>query len=201
MSSRLQHAWALLAVVLFLASCQSSPPTHYFALTPVPASGPRVSLPGALPLRVERVAIPGELDRLEIVRHGESNQLRIATFDLWGSPLDEMIQHVVAENLAARLAPGTVTGVNEPAAREQHRHLYLDVQEFAADEHGAVKLRAAWLLQTPGGKDLRGTEEPAASGNDATVDALAAAMSRALGSLADRLALALATHAADAKSE
>ncbi len=199
--SRLQQAWPMLAGLLWLAACQSSPPTHYFALTAVAASEPRVSLPGALPLRVERVTIPGELDRLEIVRHGESNQLRIATFDLWGAPLEEMIQHVVTEDLAARLAAGTVAGANEPAARQQQRHLYLDVQEFAGDERGAVKLRATWLLQTPRAPNLRGTEEVSVNATDATAESLAAAMSRALGALADRLAIALASHAAEAKSE
>jgi uncharacterized lipoprotein YmbA len=150
-------------------------------------------VPGTLALRVERVTIPGELDRLEIVRHAESNQLRIATFDIWAAPLDEMIQRVVTEDLAARLPEGSVAGISAPAAQRQHRHLYLDIQEFAADERGAVKLRATWLLQTPGAADLRGTEELTVNANDAGADALAAAMSRALGALADRLATALKT--------
>jgi uncharacterized protein len=189
-----QHGWRILAGTLCLAACQSSPPTHYFALTEVASSAAPASAPATLlVLRVERVTIPGELDRLELVRHGESNQLRIATFDLWAAPLDEMIQRVVTEDLAARLPAGSVASINEPAAHQQHRHLYLDIQEFAADERGAVKLRAAWLLQSPSTADLRGSEELSINANDPGADALAAAMSGALGVLADRLAAALKT--------
>ena len=199
--SRPRREWPILAGILWLAACQSSPPTHYFTLTEVTPSAPRVSVTGAVAIRVQRVTIPGELDRLELVRHSESNQLRIATFDLWAAPLGEMIQRVVTEDLAARLAPGNVASVTAPAPREQQRHLYLDVLEFAGDEHGAVKLRAAWLLQTPGGADLRGTEEVSANATDASADALAAAMSRALGALSDRLAAVFGTQAVVAKSE
>ncbi|HEY4772979.1 MAG TPA: PqiC family protein [Steroidobacteraceae bacterium] len=199
--SRLRAEWLILAGMLWLAACQSSPPTRYFTLSEVSPSAPQVSLTDAVAIRVERVTVPGELDRLELVRHSESNQLRIATFELWAAPLDGMIRRVVTEDLAARLAPGSVASVSAPAAREQYRHLYLDVLEFAGDEHGAVKLRAAWLLQGAGGAELHGTEEVSATANDATAEALAAAMSSALGTLSDRLAVAFAAHAADAKSE
>lgn len=197
-----RRAAVILAVALWLAACQSSPPTHYFALaSEVAATAARPSLPGA-PLRVERITVPGTLDRLEIVRRGDANQLRIATFDLWASPLDTMIQRVISEDLASRLAPGAVVSISEPAARERQRHLYLDIQEFSGDGHGAVQLRAAWLLQTPGGgADLRGIEELTAAASDTSADALAAAMSRALGELANRLATALVAHAGDPKSE
>jgi uncharacterized lipoprotein YmbA len=94
-----------------------------------------------------------------------------------------------------------VASTNEPAAGEPRRHLYIDVQEFAGDEHGAVKLHAAWLLQRPNGASLRGAEDITIEANDATPDALAAAMSQALAGLCDRIAAALTPHADGEKSE
>ena len=108
-----------------------------------------------------------------------SNRLQIATFDLWAAPLEDMIRRVVADDLAARVSPGAIASVNEPAAGEPRRHLYIGVQEFAGDEHGAVTLHAAWLLQTPNAASQRGSEEVAVTASDATADALAAAMSGA----------------------
>jgi uncharacterized lipoprotein YmbA len=196
---------AIITVVLvcLLGACQSSPPTHYFALTAIAPTQPRARAHAQLPLRIERVTIPGELDRLELVRRTTSNQLGIATFDLWAAPLEGMIQRVLADDLTVRLPVGSVASVNEPASGEPRRHLYIDVQEFAGDEHGAVTLQAAWLLQTPDAPSRRGTDAVAATASDATADALAAAMSRALAAFADRITvgLALEDHAEGAKSE
>jgi uncharacterized lipoprotein YmbA len=194
--------WAITgAAVCLLAACQSSPPTHYFALTEIAPTAPRASVPAQIPIRIEPVTMPGELDRLELVRRTTSNRLQIATFDLWAAPLEDMIRRVVADDLAARVSPGAIASVNEPAAGEPRRHLYIGVQEFAGDEHGAVTLHAAWLLQTPNAASQRGSEEVAVTASDATADALAAAMSGALAAFADRIAAALAAHADSAKSE
>jgi uncharacterized protein len=192
---------ATLAGVWFLSACQSSPPTHYFALIAVAPTAAPAPVPTQIPLRVERITIPGELDRLELVRRSTSNRLQIATFDRWAAPLDDMIRRVVAADLAARLAPGTVASANEPAVGEPRRRLYVDIQLFGGDERGAVKLQAAWLVQTPNAANFGGTEEVAIEASDASADALAAAMSRALAGLCDRLAVALASHLDGAKSE
>jgi uncharacterized lipoprotein YmbA len=190
----------ILAGLCVLAACQSSPPTHYFALTEITPTAPRASGPAQMPLRLERVTIPGELDRLEFVRRSTTNRLQIATFDVWAAPLEGMIRRVISGDLTARLAAGAMASENEPAAGEPRRHLYIDVQEFTGDEHGAVTLHATWLIQTPNAPSQRGTEEIKVEARDASADALAAAMSRALADFADRIATALAPQAGSEKS-
>jgi len=175
--------------------------THYFALTEIAPTAAHAPVPTQIPMRVERVTIPGELDRLELVRRGTSNRLQIAVFDRWAAPLDDMIRRVVAADLAARFAPGALASANEPAVGEPRRHLYIDIQEFAGDERGAVKLQASWLLQTPNAASVRGVENVAVEASDVTADALAAAMSRALAGLCDRIAATLGSHPEGAKSE
>jgi uncharacterized protein len=200
MSANLCRPIALATACLF-AACQSSPPTRYFALIEIAPTAPRALAAVQTPIRVERVTIPGELDRLELVRRSTSNRLQIATFDRWGAPLENMIRRVVAHDLAARFAPESVASAAEPAAGEPRRHLYIDVLEFAADEHGAVILRAGWIVQTPGVASARGAEEIKVEAADSTADAVAAAMSRALAQFADRIVAALAAQPASAKSE
>jgi uncharacterized protein len=197
-----KSGWILiLSGVAVLAACQSSPPTHYFAMTEIAPTAPRTNWRAPVPIRIERVTIPGELDRLEFVRRSTSNRLQISTFDLWAAPIEGMIRRVIAGDLTARLAAGAMASENEPMAGEPRRHLYIDVQEFTGDEHGAVTLRAAWLIQTPNAGSQRGNEEIKAAASDATADALAAAMSRALADFTDRIAAALAPQAGNAKSE
>jgi len=200
MSARFSRA-LLLAGACVLAACQSSPPTHYFALIPIAASAPPAAADAQLPIRLERVTLPGELDRLELVRRGTSNRLQIAQFDLWAAPLEDMIRRVLADDLASRLSAGAMASLNEPAVGDPRRHLYIDVREFSGDEHGAVTLHAAWLLQTPNAASQRGLADVTVASSDATADELAAAMSRALADFADRMAPALAAHAAGEKSE
>jgi uncharacterized lipoprotein YmbA len=196
-----KSGWVLiLASVSVLGACQSSPPTHYFAMTQITPTAPRASWPAPIPIRIERVTIPDELDRLEFVRRTTSNRLQISTFDLWAAPLEGMIRRVIGGDLTARLAAGAMASDNEPAGGEPRRHLYIDVQEFTGDEHGAVTLHAAWLIQTANAASLRGTEEINVAASDATADSLAAAMSRALADFADRIAAALAPQAGSEKS-
>jgi uncharacterized protein len=197
-----KSGWVVvLASASVLAACQSSPPTHYFAMTEIAApTAPRAGSPAQIPIRIERVTIPGELDRLEFVRRSTSNRLQISTFDLWAAPLEGMIRRVISGDLTARLAAGAMASENEPAAGEPRRHLYIDVQEFTGDEHGAVTLHATWLIQTPNAPSQRGTEEIKVEARDASADALAAAMSRALADFADRIATALAPQAGSEKS-
>jgi uncharacterized lipoprotein YmbA len=201
---------ATLAGAWLMSACQSSPATHYFALTPLaPPSSPGApavlaalaALAAETPMRVERITIPAELDRLELVRRGTANRLQIATFDRWAAPLDEMIRRVVTADLAARLAPGAMASLNEPAVGEARRRLFIDIQEFAADAQGAVKLQASWLLQAPGTRAVRGTEELRIEAGDTSADALAAAMSRALATLSDRIVSQLVPQASSEKSE
>jgi uncharacterized lipoprotein YmbA len=112
-----------------------------------------------------------------------------------------MIRRAVADDLGARLPAGAIASANEPAGAEPQRRLYIDVQEFTGDAHGAVTLRAAWLLVTPNAASARGTEDVAVEASDGTADALAAAMSRALAGLSERMAAALAAHVDSEKSE
>jgi uncharacterized lipoprotein YmbA len=182
-----------LATFVLLCACQSSPATHYFALTEIPPTTSPAASSSQLPIRVERITIPAELDRLELVRKSAPNQLQIAAFDRWAAPLDTMMRRVVTADLAARLPPGTIASVNEPAVGEERQHLYIDVQEFSADESGAVTLNAGWLLVTPNAASVRGAAQIRVDATDAAVRALPPAMSRALANLSDRIAAAMGT--------
>jgi uncharacterized protein len=176
-----------------LAACGSSPPTRFYTLNEIaPGSSGGAADAAAVPVRVEPVAIPPELDRLELVSHTGPNQVRIADSDRWAAPLDEQIRRVLSDDLAARLPPNLVVDPNEPSTREPRRMLSVSITVFDADASCAVTLNARWTLQIPGDGSQTGLERIEHPGGGGCPAALPAAMSHALATLADRLATIIA---------
>ena len=199
MSAQVRLLGAALTLCL-LSACQSSPPTHYFLLSPIlGAAAPVAAAPG-VPIRLARITLPSELDRLELVRRGSGERVQIAVFERWAAPLDDMIRRVIGADLASRLPPGSMAAANEPAGGEARRELYIGIEEFLADAQGTVTLRASWFLQGANAPSARGAEELSVAG-DAAADAVPAAMSRALAILSERIAAAIGSQGARAKSE
>jgi len=177
-----------------LSACGSSPPTRFYALSEVaPTSTSAVSGDAnAVPVRVEPVAIPAELDRLELVHHTGPNQVQVSDFDRWAAPLDEQIRRVLSEDLSARLPAGWVTDPNEPSTGDPRRRLSIEIGRFEANEGCAVTLHASWTLRAAhAGSSRSGVERIDVPATSPCPASLAAAMSRALAALADRLASTL----------
>ena len=166
---------------------------HYYTLTETPAPS-RLTVPeNTVPVRLDRVTIPTELDRSQIVRRVGPTQLQIVENDRWAAPLDETIRRVLSNDLAARLPAGVVANPNEPSIGEKRQSLAVDISEFYGDASCTVTLRAAWTLKQSdsqslhGDADVRGSEQDGCSGSGT----IPAAMSQALGQLSDQIAAAV----------
>jgi uncharacterized lipoprotein YmbA len=167
---------------------------HYYTLTETPAPS-RLAVPdNRVPIRLDRVTMPTELDRSQIVRRLDPTQLQIVEGDRWAAPLDETIRRVLSNDLAARLPAGVVANPNEPSIGEKRQSLAVDISEFYGDPRCAVTLRAAWTLKQSDTQSLHGDEEvnAAAPGACAGAATIPIAMSQALAQLSDRIAAAIA---------
>jgi uncharacterized lipoprotein YmbA len=171
-----------------LLSCGSSPPTRFYTLNEVAPGAVSTAAAGAVPVRVDPVAIPAELDRLELVHHTGPNVVHLADADRWAAPLDEQIRRTLSDDLAARLPAGLVADPNEPINQDARRVLSVSIGQFDADASCAVSLNASWTLRIPHAGDQSGSERIVQASAGACPAALPVAMSRALGVLADRLA-------------
>jgi uncharacterized protein len=180
----------LLALVL-LAGCGHSPPSRFYLLTaePVPQ---RAHSPAAITVALGRVSLPGTLDRPQIARRQGGNEIVYSEEERWAGPLDDMTRRVLADDLAARLPPGTVL-VDSEAKLPAGLTIAVDVSRFDADETGIVTLAARWeaLGRTgvPGSAAREARIVEPGSGTDAA--AIAATMSRAVAALAARIAAGL----------
>jgi uncharacterized protein len=180
-----------LLVLLLLASCGTSPKSRFYALESVP--GVRIAEPvSGPPIVVDAVHLPDVLDRLPLVRRAGPTQLQISDTDRWAAPLDEMSRRVLAWDLAARLPTGLVVAPDAPKPPGAVRALVVSVEEFDADAAGQVRLDAVWTLLagSPQKPVLERRETIRVGGADGFASE-PAAMSRALGVLADRIASAL----------
>jgi uncharacterized lipoprotein YmbA len=191
MTNRVMHV-LVVAGCWTLAACSSSPPTRYYVLNAIVPAAPVSAMEQSVPVRVQPIAIPAELDRAELVSHEGPNRVRIMDSDRWAAPLDQQIRDTVSEDLAARLPGRLVADPNEPASTEPRRLLSIAMERFDADGSCTITLRAAWTLRGPGDGEKRGAEDIRVPGGGACPGAAPAAMSQALATLADRLAAAIA---------
>ena len=192
----MKRVGAVAAVVasLVMSGCGSSPPLRYYTLTEVPATNRISTVANTLPVRVDRVTIPAELDRSQLVRRIDPTRLQIIDNDRWAAPLEDTIRRVLSADLAARLPPEMVANPYEPSIGEKRQLLSVDIEDFYGDATCTVTLRAAWVLKQPDTQGSPGTEEiriPGSGSCNGTAG-VPAVMSQALGQLSDHIASAIA---------
>jgi uncharacterized lipoprotein YmbA len=171
-----------------LFSCGSSPPPRFYILNEIAPAAPAPAAANQIPVRVEPVAIASELDRPELVTRTGPNRVHVAGSERWAAPLPDQIRRVLSDDLSARLPPGLVADPNERATTEPRRSLTIAIDEFYGDDSCAVTLRASWSLTKARAMSKHGTEQVHIPASAPCIGELPAAMSRALGVLADRLA-------------
>ena len=172
----MREAFVLVGVAL-LAGCASSPPIRFYTLNAVAREAKPAG--ASQPIRVTRVKLPGEIDRVELVQRVDANRVQLAEQDRWAAPLEELIRRTLSTDLQAAATSG-----DTPAL------LSVDIEELIADAKCVVTLRAAWELKTSAaaGQTTHGYESiqvPAPA--ECNVGVLPGAMSEALAELSERI--------------
>ncbi len=176
----------LLAAVLALAGCASSPPTRFYTLDPVDSDGARqVRL--AKPLEVDAVHIPALIDRRWMIRGENGPAVTLSGRDRWTGNLGELCRQVLSRDLESRLPSGMVVPPHSPAPPGT-RGVVVSITAFEPRSGGEVVLDADWtLVEGVGAKPVlhRTVQLRAPEGPSARTEATA--MSHLLGRLADRI--------------
>jgi uncharacterized lipoprotein YmbA len=174
-----------------LFGCGSSPPTRFYILNEIAPAAAVPAVANPTPMRVEPVTIAMELDRPELVTRSGPNRVHVAGSERWAAPLADQIRRVISDDLSTRLPPGLVADPNESNTTEPRRLLRIAIGEFYGDESCAVSLRASWSLEDQHGQTLHASEQVQLPATSTCTGDVPAAMSRALGVLADRLTAAV----------
>lgn len=175
---------------LFVTSCGlfSRSKSLFFTLERIPPAGavPEVS---GLPVGIDSLEMPPGFDRRDILVRKPDLQLDVRGTEQWSASLEPMVLHTLAFDLASRLPEGMVIlpGQARPAAM---RGIDVVVEELSAGPQNAATLSARLVLRE--GRSQRTWQEritiELASLDSAQV---AAGYSRAVATLADRIAARL----------
>jgi uncharacterized lipoprotein YmbA len=183
---------SMLTLALMLTACGHSPPTRYFSLDAVPPSAPLATTDMA-PVQLGAVRLPATLDRPEIVAQDAQYRLAVRENDHWGAPLAPMIRRTLAQDLLARLPRGSFVLPGAPAPAGA-RGIVVTVLELRANTDGRMTFEGSWTLTSGEAATAVMTQDVSLTEPMASADspAIADALSRVLGRLADRIATSLA---------
>ena len=169
-----------IVVTLLLTGCGlfKRVPNQFYALDTVP--GTRATVAGA-PVGLDTIELPPGIDRRGIVLRDADHKLEVRGTHQWASPLEEMVIHTLAFDLANRLPEGMMILPGQPRPSGA-RSLSVTFEDLAPGPDGVFVLDARWTLGDSTRQEritvpLASTESPA----------VVEGMSRALGMLADRI--------------
>jgi uncharacterized protein len=178
---------------LMLAGCGASEHSRFYVLTENPAVLARVTAdPPITTVALGAVKLPAALDRPQIARRLNSDEISYSEYDRWAGPLDDMVRRVLIADLDGRLAPNMVLIEDNPSS-PAILALAVDVIRFDADAAGLVTLNARWEILGRAGS-LVGPPHDAMivePGSGREAKAVAATMSRAIADLAAHIAASL----------
>lgn len=193
----LRLVWLVPVFAVVAGGCSLPGPvadrSTYFTLTPdVASDGPA---PESLDITVGLgpVTLPGYLDRAQLVRRTNPNQLELAGSARWAEPLRESIVRILQQDLLAASGARAVTRYPWLAASGVDVVVAVDVLRFEAGEDREAELVARWSVRelaparVVAVQESYLTEQVEGSGTAAEV----AALSRTLGGLAREIAVAL----------
>ena len=175
---------------LMLAGCGVSEHSRFYLLTENPAVLARVTVdPPITTVALGAVKLPAALDRPQMARRLNSDEISYSEYDRWAGPLDDMVRRVLIADLDGRLAPNMVLMEDNPSSPASLA-LAVDVIRFDADAAGLVALNARWEILGRAGS-LVGPPHDAMivePGSGREAKAVAATMSRAVADLAAHIA-------------
>jgi uncharacterized lipoprotein YmbA len=142
----------LLALLITLTACGTTPKNNYYLLTATDAAAPRGHTPS---LGIGPIEIPEYLNRNRLVYNRDGNQLRIANYERWAEPLANGVARVVSLNLAHLLNTENVQGFPWPRSQEPDYSVQITIMSLDAGNNHA-KLVAEWMVLKPGKAPVSG---------------------------------------------
>jgi len=180
----------LCTLATLLTGCASTKPSQFYTLSPSAITSGATS--ASTSISVGPVSVPAVVDRPQIVVRTGTNQVLIAEFDRWASPLKGDIARVVAENLVSMLGTPQVTVFPQSTSAEASYRAGINILRFESEPGRAATLDALWTVSSrKDGQSRSGRTtitEPTQGGGYAE---LVAAHSRALGRLSGDIAAAI----------
>jgi uncharacterized lipoprotein YmbA len=202
-SMRRHFAFATIGLALALGGCASPNPDLY-TIAPVSGTAPATSTDtgasqkGAPTVIVlQQIGLARYLERQQIVRSSENYKLDVSSNDWWGEPLSAMLSRVLVEELGQRLPRSTVLGESGAVSASPDATVELNILRLDLDATGNLVLQAQASVTAKSGtvpalQSFQFSVRPPTP----DVGGQVAAISTAVGQLADKLAPMILTGSA-----
>ena len=181
-------------LALLTAGCvmKRSSPARLYVLQAVarePAAATGDATGGVL--GVQRVSVPGWMDRPEITARDGKDEVVPDALARWGEPITRGIQRVVTDNLAALLPQRHLVAAPFAPSQPVDHRIDVTITECARQTDDRVLLEARWAILGPDGAVLVRRRSSHRTGVVATAEATVSATSEALAVLSGEIAAAV----------
>ena len=180
------------ALFLIVAGCASGPESRIYVLTaPGQVAAVDAPDPEQPSVQLQPVLVPDYLDTTDLLLRSGPYEVKVSPTARWGERMSKGLTDALSAALTARLSQHLVTSDQDDG--RSSRQILVDVSAFDLWPDGHCVLTASWTIleghthnNVFAGRDVF---EVRAMGQGAVDDAaLVAAMARAVGELADRIA-------------
>ncbi len=184
-------AAALTAGLVALGGCGSAT-TRYYTLSDVDAPALAPAATASALIGIGPVKLPDYVDRPQIVVRTGENAVEQAAFDQWGGSLDDMVPAVLVDDLAARLPGDHFVAFPQSGDLAFDYRVPVRITRFDVTTSGDAVVDARWQVRDPSGVVVVRETAARATVEGTDYTSRVAALSRALGTLADEIARELA---------
>jgi uncharacterized lipoprotein YmbA len=147
MNKKSIYASLLMAIILNIAGCGSSPKAKFYIMNPLERD--LSSNSKQIVIKLGPVTIPEILLRPQIVTRSNANMLLLNEFNRWGGDFQEDFQRIVGENLSILLATDHVTLSQDITPLQPDYQVTINVRQFDGMLGGSVTLNADWTIASP----------------------------------------------------
>ncbi len=173
---------AIVASMMLLGACGTSPPSAYYTLDEADFEYSRDADASAI-LGIGPIRVPEYLERPQIVTRGDGSELLIDDFNRWAEPIVNAQHRIIASNVDALLDDVIVVAFPYSAVADYSAKLSGRVDRFDMDAAGNTRLDVFWAVASADNKLLiqpRRSVYTVAGGNPADPNSVAEAMSNCL---------------------
>ena len=186
--------YAFIAATLTVAAltgCASTPKSNFYTLSSG-AALERSETKTQYSIAIGPLTVPDIIDRPQIVTRSGPNQVQIAEFERWASPVRSEISRAIADNVMQQLDGAYVYMYTQYVSSNPDYQVLVEVQRFDSKLGDAVSVEALWAVRPAQGgavKNGHSVVREATKGDG--YDALVSAYGRALTAVSRDIAEAI----------